>query len=64
MKHPDQVDAEFAFKLGVLLGTLDDFLIRVAEGNQQQGDIDRIKTFVKQVKIAFYETQKKEVTNE
>ncbi len=52
-----QCTNEFAMKLGTLLGSLDHFLVRV--GNNQDdisgGDIDRLLTLSKDVARKFYE---------
>lgn len=45
---------DFSFKLGQLIGSLQDFLLRVELGQENQGDIDRIKTLTKDVQKKFY----------
>ena len=48
---------QFTFKLGMLLGTLDDYLVRVEDGTFTQGDTDRVRCFVKDVKKQFFAMQ-------
>jgi hypothetical protein len=45
---------EFAYKLGLLLGSLNDFMIRVEDGTLEKGDVDRIRTLMLDVQKKFF----------
>ena len=48
---------EFALKLGILLGSLTDFLYRVEDKTIVDGDVDRIKNLAADVTKKFFEAQ-------
>lgn len=48
---------EFCLKLGVLLGSIDEFCLRVEANDVEQPDIDRIKSLAKDVQKKFFECQ-------
>jgi hypothetical protein len=50
------MNTELAFKLGQLIGALQDFLVRVQTKEYIQEDIDRIRTLTKDVSKKFFES--------
>lgn len=55
---------EFCFKLGLLLGRVDEMFVRWPETEIDQGDVDSLLGLVKDVKTKFFEMQKKEAGSE
>lgn len=51
------MNSEFVLKLGILLGSLDDFCIRVRDETALPADIDKIEGLVKDVKKKFFEPE-------
>jgi len=65
MKNKNLVNKNiFNFKLGMLLGTLDDFLLRVRAGEQTDGDIDRVDGLKVDLKKRFFELQSEDDSDE